>query len=88
MLGTIAGNVALTYGARGGVFIAGGIAPRLTEFMAHSDFRTRFEAKGRFRAYLAAIPTSIVVHPAATFMGLGSMAGASTGPEQAQAQSH
>jgi glucokinase len=92
MLGTIAGNVALTYGARGGVFIAGGIAPRLTEFMARSEFRARFEQKGRFRPYLAAIPTNIVVHPAATFMGLGSMArGASeapTRPEHAQTQSH
>ncbi len=92
MLGTIAGNVALTYGARGGVFIAGGIAPRLTDFMARSEFRARFEQKGRFRPYLAAIPTNIVVHPAATFMGLGSMArGASeapTRPEHAQTQSH
>jgi glucokinase len=73
MLGTIAGNVALTFGARGGVFIAGGIAPRLTQFMARSEFRPRFEHKGRFQAYLAAIPSSIIVHPAATFMGLQSM---------------
>jgi glucokinase len=49
MLGTFAGNVALMFGARGGVFIAGGIAPRLTEYMAHSEFRARFEHKGRFR---------------------------------------
>ena len=74
MLGTIAGNVALMFGARGGVFIAGGIAPRLTEFMARSEFRARFEHKGRFRAYLAAIPSSIIVHPAATFVGLQSIA--------------
>jgi glucokinase len=74
MLGTFAGNVALMFGARGGVFIAGGIAPRLTEYMAHSEFRARFEHKGRFRQYLASIPSSIIVQPAATFMGLRSIA--------------
>ena len=74
MLGTFAGNVALMFGARGGVFIAGGIAPRLTEYIAHSEFRPRFEHKGRFRQYLASIPSSIIVHPAATFMGLRSIA--------------
>ena len=74
MLGTIAGNVALMFGARGGVFIAGGIAPRLTEYIARSEFRARFEHKGRFRKYLASIPSSIIVQPAATFMGLRSIA--------------
>ena len=52
MLGGFAGNVALTYGARGGVYIAGGIAPRILDFLANSEFRRRFEQKGRFRAYL------------------------------------
>jgi glucokinase len=74
MLGTFAGNVALMFGARGGVFIAGGIAPRLTEYIAHSEFRSRFEHKGRFRQYLVSIPSSIIVHPAATFMGLRAIA--------------
>jgi glucokinase len=74
MLGTFAGNVALMFGARGGVFIAGGIAPRLTEYIARSEFRARFEHKGRFRQYLASIPSSIIVHPAATFIGLRSIA--------------
>ncbi|HKA57960.1 MAG TPA: glucokinase [Gemmatimonadales bacterium] len=74
MLGTIAGNAALTFGARGGVYIAGGIAPRLTDFMARSEFRSRFERKGRLRTYLASIPTNVIVHPAATFLGLMSIA--------------
>jgi glucokinase len=74
MLGTIAGNAALTYGARGGVYIAGGIAPRMTGFLARSEFRARFEQKGRFQAYLSSIPTSVIVHPAATFLGLKSIA--------------
>jgi glucokinase len=74
MLGTIAGNVALTFGARGGVYIAGGIAPRLTDFLARSEFRARFESKGRLETYLASIPTSVITHPSATFLGLRSIA--------------
>ena len=66
MLGTAAGNLALTLGARGGVYIGGGIVPRLGEFFDRSAFRARFEAKGRFNAYLAAIPTWVITadHPA------------------------
>jgi glucokinase len=74
MLGTVAGNVALMFGARGGVFIAGGIAPRMTHFIAGSEFRSRFENKGRFRSYLQSVPTSIIIHPAATFIGLRTVA--------------
>ena len=69
MLGTIAGNLALTLGARGGVYIAGGIVPRLGDYFAQSPFRARFQAKGRFEAYLAAIPTYVVTHPRAAFLG-------------------
>jgi glucokinase len=74
MLGTVAGDVALMFGARGGVFIAGGIAPRIVDFIARSDFRARFEAKGRFRHYLEAVPSSVIVHPEATFIGLKAIA--------------
>jgi glucokinase len=74
MLGTFAGNVALTYGALGGVYVAGGIAPRILDFLANSEFRSRFEQKGRLRAYLEAIPSQVIVHPAATFLGLTSLA--------------
>lgn len=73
-LGSAAGNVALTYGARGGVFIAGGIAPRILEFIEGSQFRERFEAKGRMRAYVQEIPTSVIVHSDATFVGLQALA--------------
>lgn len=48
-LGNVAGNLASTLGARGGVFIGGGIAPRLVEEIERSSFRERFEGKGRFR---------------------------------------
>jgi glucokinase len=74
MLGTIAGNVGLTFGARGGVYIAGGIAPRITDFIARSEFRDRFESKGRLKTYLQSIPTRIIIHPAATFVGLRTVA--------------
>jgi glucokinase len=73
MLGTMAGNLGLTFGARGGVYIAGGIVPRLGRFFADSPFRTRFQAKGRFEAYLAAIPTYVVTHEFAAFLGCAAL---------------
>jgi glucokinase len=73
-LGTAAGDLALAYGARGGVFIAGGIAPRILAFLERSEFRARFEDKGRMRAYLEPIPTSVIVHSDATFVGLQALA--------------
>ena len=74
MLGSVAGNIALMFGARGGVYIAGGIAPRIVEHLRHSEFRARFEDKGRFRSYVEAIPSNVIVHSAATFIGLKSIA--------------
>ena len=75
MLGTVAGNLALTLGARGGIYIAGGIVPKLGDFFAKSQFRARFEAKGRFRAYLAAIPTYVVVRPHPALLGAAKLLG-------------
>ena len=60
LLGSFAGNVALLLGARGGVYIGGGIVPRLGERFFDSQFRERFEAKGRFQDYLRAIPTALI----------------------------
>ncbi len=60
LLGSVAGNLALTLGARGGVYIGGGIVPRLGDRFAQSPFRTRFEAKGRFSAYLQSIPVWVI----------------------------
>jgi glucokinase len=59
-LGSVAGNLALTLGARGGVYIGGGIVPRLGALFEGSAFRERFEAKGRFRDYLAQIPVFVI----------------------------
>lgn len=70
LLGGVAGNLALILGAKGGIFIAGGIVHHLNEHMATSDFRSRFEDKGRFRGYLRAIPTSLVLDTDVAFLGL------------------
>ena len=69
LLGSFAGNVALTLGARGGVYIGGGIVPRLGERFFASEFRARFEAKGRFQAYLQAIPTALITDTLAALTG-------------------
>ncbi len=79
MLGGFAGNVALTLGARGGVFIGGGIVPRLGERFFQSAFRGRFEAKGRFQPFLAAIPTALITDT------LAALSGAALALEQADA---
>jgi glucokinase len=60
LLGSVAGNLALTLGARGGVYLAGGIAPRIFDVLESSAFRQRFEGKGRFSSYLAQIPTWVI----------------------------
>ena len=67
-LGNVAGNLALTLGSRGGVYIGGGIVPRLGEYFAASPFRARFEAKGRFQKFLAGIPVYVITarYPALT----------------------
>lgn len=70
LLGTAAGNLALTLGAAGGVLVAGGIIPRLGERFARSPFRARFEDKGRLRPYLQKIPTAVITHPLPAFLGL------------------
>ena len=69
MLGTFAGNVALTVGARGGVFVAGGIAQKLGDHLLGSRFRERFEAKGRFESYMAGIATGLVTAPHVALTG-------------------
>ena len=69
LLGSFAGNVALVLGARGGVYIGGGIVPRLGARFAASQFRERFEAKGRFRPYLQAVPTLLITDTLAALSG-------------------
>jgi len=75
MLGTFAGSVALTFGARGGVYIMGGIVPRILGTFVQSGFRERFEFRGRYRAYLSEIPTFVVTRPNPAFLGLATLFG-------------
>jgi glucokinase len=70
MLGDVAGNLALTLGAEGGIYIAGGIVPRLGERFDRSAFRRRFEAKGRMAGYLARIPSFVITHSEPALIGL------------------
>ncbi|WP_075791478.1 glucokinase [Massilia putida] len=78
MLGSVAGNVALTLGATGGMYIGGGIVPRLGSLFHASAFRARFEGKGRLRPYLARIPTWLVTEPYPALRGGAVMLDAAT----------
>lgn len=66
LLGVVAGNLALTLGAKGGIYIGGGIIPKLGCYFESSPFRDRFESKGRFKDYLKDIPVFVIrsKHPA------------------------
>lgn len=59
-LGGLAGDLALTLSTFGGVYVAGGITPRLLPLLDNSEFRARFEAKGRFAAFNRQIATYVV----------------------------
>jgi len=73
MLGGAAANLAVTLGAFGGVFIGGGIVPRMAEWFSKSTFRARFEAKGRFTSYLSEIPTYVIMTPNPAFYGVATI---------------
>lgn len=79
ILGSVAGNVALTLGARDGVMLAGGILPAVADFLMGSDFRKRFEAKGRFEDYMKAIPTRLIVNDNAGMLGAATLVRAMAG---------
>jgi glucokinase len=69
IMGAVAGDLALSFGARGGVYVSGGIAPRMADRMAGGAFRTRFEDKGRLTPYVQQIPTHLVLHPYPAIVG-------------------
>jgi len=73
MLGTVAANLAVTLGARGGIYIGGGVVPRLGTWFARSPFRARFQHKGRFSSYTAAIPTLLITASCPALLGAGRM---------------
>jgi len=73
MLGTVAGDLALTLGASGGVYIGGGILLRFKEAFAASGFRARFEDKGRFRDWLRSVPTPLILEESPALLGLANV---------------
>lgn len=73
LLGTIASDLALTLGANGGIYIAGGILPRFKEAFAASGFRARFEDKGRFRDWLRTVPTRLILEESPALIGLANV---------------
>ncbi len=70
LLGSVAGNLVLTLGATQALFIGGGIVPRLGEYFARSDFRQRFEGKGRYVNYLKPVPVYVINSAQPAFVGL------------------
>lgn len=69
VLGSFAGNVAITFGAQGGIYLGGGVVPKLGERFYTSPFRERFEQKGRFVRYLSIIPTYVITAENPAFIG-------------------
>ena len=67
--GAVAGDFALAHGARGGVYIAGGIAAKIEQYLQRSDFRKSFEDKGRLSSYLKPIPTKLIIGEDAALIG-------------------
>lgn len=68
-IGSFAGNLGLTYGATGGVYMAGGILPRFADFLRTSRFSEKFTAKGAQQGYVADVPADLIVHPEVAFAG-------------------
>ena len=77
ILGSVAGDMALSFGAQGGVYIGGGICPQILDILVHSPFRERFEDKGRFRQYLEPIPAYVILREFAALLGAAQAPGLS-----------
>ena len=86
MLGTVAANLAVTLGATGGVYIGGGVVPRLGDYFAASPFRARFESKGRFSDFTASIPTLLITAPYPALTGAAAALAGHLGASHAHAR--
>jgi glucokinase len=69
MLGTIASNLAVMVNSFGGVYIGGGIVPKMLSYFIQSQFRSRFEDKGRYRPFLVKMPAYVITHNFPAFLG-------------------
>ena len=81
VFGAIAGDLVLTTGAWDGVFLTGGLVPRLLSSLQHSGFRQRFEHKGRFSPAMARVPTLANMHPRPGLLGAAAYAVELFGPK-------
>lgn len=78
VFGSVAGDLALAHGARGGVYRAGGIAQKIQGFLGESSFRARFESKGRLSSFVKPIPTKLILNGDAALLGAARAAWHST----------
>ncbi|TWT23802.1 glucokinase [Luteimonas marina] len=74
VFGAISGDLVLTLGAWDGVFLTGGLVPKMLDALQHSGFRQRFEHKGRFSPTMARVPSLAVLHPHAGLLGTAAIA--------------
>jgi glucokinase len=74
VLGAVAGNLALAILATGGVYVVGGIAPRVLPYLQKGAFREAFERKGRLHTLVERIPAFVVTHPQVGLIGAASAA--------------
>ena len=74
VFGAISGDLVLTVGAWDGVFLTGGLVPRMVDSLLHSGFRQRFEHKGRFASNMARVPSLAVLHANAGLLGAAAIA--------------
>ena len=74
VFGSVAGNLVLTLGAWDGVFLTGGLVPKLLADLQQPAFRQRFEDKGRFAAAMSRVPTIAITHPQSGLLGAAAFA--------------
>lgn len=74
IFGSVAGDMAMVLGAWDGVYLSGGLVPRLLPALQRSGFRARFEAKGRYASALSQVPTFAVLHPQTGLLGAAAIA--------------
>lgn len=80
MLGSFAGDLAVTFKASAGVYLAGGILPSIRDFLSASDFRARFHNKGLMRPFLAGVPVRLIEHGQLGVLGAAALVEGSAHP--------
>lgn len=74
LLGRVAGDLALAFMAKGGVYLAGGISQKIAKFLATSEFRDAFESKAPHEELMSGMATAVIVHEKPALMGLAAFA--------------